>query len=119
MVEAQRGSADGPSRLLVGRWRSVDARRSATKSFDVDGAYRESYYFLGARVAITGVYRVEENKLLWTGRKLFIDRRGGDIRPSTKDMHLNQEQTATIHWRGADELVIFSDRATAYKRVRP
>lgn len=74
---------------------------------------------LGARVTITGIYRVEANQLYWTGQKLFIDRRGGDVLPPTRHARLNEEQKATIEWRDGDMFVIRGDRAVVYRRVRP
>ncbi len=118
-VEAESHAADDSSLKLVGRWNSTDSRRTTTKTFTGDGDYHESYQFLGARVTITGIYRVEGNQLFWTGRKLYIDRRGGDVLPPTRHARLNEEQKATIEWRNVDMFVIRSDRVVVYRRVRP
>jgi hypothetical protein len=118
-VEAESHAADELSLKLVGRWNTTDSRRTTTKTFGGDGDYHESYAFLGTRVTITGIYRVEANQLYWTGQKLYIDRRGGDVLPPTRHARLNQEQKATIEWRNVDMFVIRSDRAVVYRRVRP
>lgn len=119
VVGAESHAADDLSLKLVGRWNSTDSRRTTTKTFGGDGDYQESYGFLGARVTVAGIYRVERNQLFWTGRKLFIDRRGGDVLPPTRHARLNEEQKATIEWRNGDMFVIRSDRAVVYRRVRP
>jgi hypothetical protein len=118
VVEAGSHAPDDLSLKLVGRWNSTDSRRTTTKTFGGDGDYHESYGFLGAGVTIAGIYRVEGNQLYWTARKLFIDRRGGDVLPPTRHARLNEEQRATIKWRNGDMFVIQSDRAVVYRRVR-
>lgn len=119
VVPAESRVTDDLTWQLIGTWKSIDLPRITTKIFGDDGSYRESYNFLGARVTITGTYRIEANRLWWTNRRLFIDRRGGDVRPPTRHARLNEEQSATIEWKSADMFAIRSDRPDRYRRARP
>jgi hypothetical protein len=107
------------ARPLVGSWKSTDRSRVTVKTFRTDGTYVEVVTFLGARATVTGIYRLEGQRLWWIEQKLTVDRRGGDVLPPTGHVRLNEEQMVTIRWKGADQFVTSGDRTRVFQRVRP